>query len=195
MNNLEELIDFVRFTHEIRSVRRAMMFEGNSNENDMEHQYQLALVGWFLADNDELKLDKNKLVSLALVHDIAEVYAGDLIAFASPKDRKEQKKREKDAILKLQERWPSFSSMHELIEEYEHLSTEESKFIYALDKLLPMINNYIFEGKAWKKHNITLEKLKDTKKNKVSISNEVDRYYREIIKLFERKPELFGIKK
>jgi putative hydrolase of HD superfamily len=194
MSSLDQLIDFVKFTHEIRNVRRAMIFEDARHENDAEHGYQLALVAWFLVDNDNLNLNKYKAIGLAIVHDIAEAYAGDTTAFANAKDRAEQARREKRAIEKLKESWPTFTSLHDLIEEYEVGITTEAKFVSALDKLLPMINNYIFEGKAWKEQGITLNRVKEIKLGKIDISPEINEYYKDILKILEQKPELFGVK-
>src|SRR5438270_4152305 len=106
MNDLSKLLDFVRFTHQIRNVRRAIILEDDIHENDMEHQYQTALVAWFIIENDNLPLDKFKCVGLAMVHDIAEIYAGDIIFFASKKDHEAQDKREQEAVKKLQKQWP-----------------------------------------------------------------------------------------
>lgn len=187
------MLDFVRFTHEIRNVQRAILLETvNRHENDAEHSYQLALVTWFLIENDGLQLDKFRCVAMALVHDVAEAYAGDTIAFASDQDLAAQKKREAAAAIKLREQWPGFKSLHSLIEEYEKHETPEGRFVYSLDKLIPILNNYLYEGKIWKKEGITLDRLREIKVGKVDISAEVNKYYQEIIKILEREPNLFG---
>ena len=191
--DLEKLLNFVRFTHEIRNVQRAILLETvNRHENDAEHGYQLALVAWFLIENNGLQLDKFRCVAMALVHDLAEAYAGDTIAFASEKDLAAQKQKEKEAIAKLRENWPDFGSLHELIEEYEHHETPEGRFVYSLDKLVPILNNYLYEGKIWKKEGITLDRLKAIKIGKVDISAEVNGYYQALIKVLEHEPNLFG---
>ena len=187
-----ELIQFVRFTHEIRKVKRAVLLETNeAHENDAGHCYQLALVGWFLIDNDNLSLDRYRVVGMAMVHDIAEAYAGDVTAFASAQERAAHIKREKAAIQKLRQNWPNFTSLHELIDEYEAHTTPEAQFVYALDKLLPMINNYLFEGRAWKQQGITLDKVKTIKVGKVDVSEPINEYYVSVVKILEANPGLF----
>jgi putative hydrolase of HD superfamily len=196
VSDLDKLVEFVRFTHQIRLVQRQMLFEDEDRyENDAEHGYQTAMVAWFLIDNDNLKLDKFKAAAIAMVHDVTEVYAGDLIFSADDKAQTEQAKKEKEAIQKLKERWPNFKSMHELIDEYEGLKSEEAKFVYALDKFLPLVNHYLYDAKAYKKHGITLEDVKHGKTDKVKISPEIYKYYEQIIKIFEQHPEFFGAKK
>jgi putative hydrolase of HD superfamily len=194
--DLDKLIEFVKFTHKIRSVQRQMLFiDENRHENDAEHGYQMALVAWFLIDEDNLKLDKFKAAAMAMVHDVAEVYAGDIIFSASEGDLAEQAKREKEAIARLKKEWPSFKSMHELIAEYEGLKSEEAKFIYALDKFLPLVNHYLYDAKAYKKHGISFDDVVRTKTEKVKLSPEVYKYYEQIMKIFEQHPEFFEAKK
>lgn len=192
MKDIERLIDFVRFSHEVRNVKRAMVFEDNYRENDMEHQYQLALVSWFLIENDNLNLDKRKVIALAIIHDTLEAYAGDTIAFADKKTLVSKAEKEATAVQKLKETWPTFSSLHELIDEYEARQTPEAKFVYAMDKLLPIINNYLFDGKAWKNHKVTLEKMKSIKTGEIDANEDVNEYYEELLKILEQRPELFG---
>src|SRR5436190_1301592 len=139
--NLDTLLDFVRFTHEIREIKRTIHFSRDKEqENDMEHMYQLALVVWFLIENDKLPLDKFRCVGLALVHDMVEVHAGDVSAHLPGAYQPERRKIEVLAAKKLKKQWPSFKSMHDLIEEYEALISPEAKFVYAMDKLIPILN-------------------------------------------------------
>lgn len=182
----------MKFTHEIRNVRRAMIFEDDLHENDAEHGYQLALVAWFLIDKDKLSLDKYRCACMAMVHDVIEVYSGDTIAFAAENVIAVQATKEKEAVDKLKEQWPSFKSMQNLVDEYEKRETPESKFVYALDKLLPIINNYLFGGKAWKEHSVSFDKMKSIKVGKVDLSKDVNSYYKNLLKVLEQNPNLFG---
>lgn len=195
-SDIEQLIGFVNFTHKIREVERAVLLGSlTRHENDAEHCYQLALVAWFLADAHQLNLDKNKVVGLALVHDVVEAYAGDMTAFAPPDQRALHSAREKQAAERLQAEWPSFISLHELIAEYEARETDEATFIYALDKLLPIINNYLNDGLAWKQQGVTFEHMKAIKTGKIDTSDLVKEYYVLLLELLEQKPDLFGAAK
>ena len=69
--SLNNLLGFVAFTHDIRSVKRAMWVKGEGQfENDSEHSYQLAMVVLYIAENDRQQIDVYKAMGLALVHDI-----------------------------------------------------------------------------------------------------------------------------
>ncbi|HSX18412.1 MAG TPA: HD domain-containing protein [Candidatus Saccharimonadales bacterium] len=191
--DLKTLLDFVKFTHEIREVTRTIHFEHDKRqENDMEHGYQLALVAWFLIENDKLPLDKFRCVGMALVHDTIEVYSGDVSAHLPGAYHPSRKKNEALAAAKLKKRWPNFKSLHDLVDEYEALQTPEAVFVYALDKLIPIINIYLYGGRSWHLMDISLDDLKRIKVGKVDISAEINKYYQEFLKILERQPELFG---
>ncbi|MGC1176847.1 MAG: HD domain-containing protein, partial [Candidatus Saccharimonadales bacterium] len=80
--DINNLIDFVDFSHDIRNVKRVMWVKDQEEfENDSEHAYQLALTALYIIESDKLALNSFKAMSLALVHDILEVYAGDTPVF------------------------------------------------------------------------------------------------------------------
>jgi putative hydrolase of HD superfamily len=190
--DLDNLIDFVKFTHQIRQVKRAIVLDDDAHENDMEHQYQMAVTALFIIDINNLKLDKYKCMALGLVHDTVEVYAGDISFFAANKDLNVKAQQEKDAVKKIKTNWPTNTTMHELIDEYESRKTPEAKFVYALDKLVPEINNYLYEGKAWKAQGITIDRVINAKKGKVDIDPTIAKYHQQIMKAFKEHPEYFG---
>jgi putative hydrolase of HD superfamily len=186
----------MKLTHEIRNVRRAISLETDLRmENDSEHMYQLALTAWFLIEKDKLKLDKNKAVAMALVHDIVEIYTGDIPTYAAEHSSPTKAINERLAASRLKKEWPQFKSLHQLIHEYEEREVPEAKFVYALDKLLPMINNYLYGGRVWRKQGLSLDWLKASKAGKVDMSPEVLRYYQQVLKLLESNPKLFGNKR
>lgn len=193
--DLDQLLDFVKFTHEIRNVRRAVLLEDDSRqENDAEHMYQLALTVWFLIEKDNLKLDKFRAVGLALVHDIVEVYAGDVPSYLPEHSHPSKAENERLAAARIKREWRTFKSLNSLIHEYEERQTPEAKFVYALDKLIPVVNNYLYDGRVWRKVGLDLDWLKSSKAGKVDESADVHAYYKEMLKLLEKQPELFGAK-
>ena len=102
---LESLIDFINFTHEFREViRYGGTRLGKKVENDAEHSYQLAMVTWFLIDQDKLKLNKELCFMYALAHDLVEIYAGDTFAF-DKKHNLSKQKREREALKKIERRF------------------------------------------------------------------------------------------
>lgn len=195
MPKINKALEFSELLNKFRSVERAVLVNGEDRmENDVEHSYFLAMLAWYIADANKLDLDKNLLLKYALIHDFVEVHAGDTYIYSEDEAYKKSKiERESKAMKKLKEDVREFNELHELIEEYEKKKDRESRFIYALDKIQPVINIYLDGGKTWKLKNITLKMLVDHKKEKVRISSEVETYFDELIALLGgREKELFN---
>lgn len=183
------IIDFI-------SIERLIFLPDRSwtdrKENNAEHSYSLALAAWFLSSYFS-HLDKDLLIRYALVHDLVEVHAGDEQAIGRSAAADEEKaKRERQALTKLIKDWPDFSDMTDHIKAYEKRSDPESRFIYALDKLMPMLLNILSEGKTIKAYNFTLDEILTSKDAKIAESPEVYELwtaYREYIK---SSPHLFN---
>jgi putative hydrolases of HD superfamily len=190
---LTDLIKFTQLTLDIRSVKRAVYVPGeNQYENDSEHGYQVALLALYIIQYQKLELDTFKAMVLAIVHDVVEVYAGDTHAFGDQAELDTKVEREQQAQVKLKQLWPEVPLLHDLIEEYETKSSPESRFIYALDKITPMINSYLDGGRNWKELELSLEEHQRVVKNKIDQDATVQSYYEDIIDFLATKPELFS---
>ena len=188
----EQLIDFVNFTHEFREVVRIARSPNSKRyENDAEHSYQLAMVAWFLIEQDKLKLNKKKCLMYTLSHDLVEIYAGDTYIF-DKKKVSTQRKREKEALRKIKKRFPSFKSLIKVIEGYEKRKDAESRFVYALDKIITPIQIYLEDGKLWHQHKISYDQVIKHKNTKILVSKNVNKYWQELLQEFTKnKKKLF----
>lgn len=185
---LDNIFRFIRLTHDFQKVERMPYVKGEKRkENDVEHCYQLAMLGWYIAVSNKLPLDVNKVVKYGMLHDMVEVYAGDTYIFDSDQSVHESKlEREHQALLRLKDEFPEFSEMTDLIEQYESRADEESKFIYALDKLIAPLNIYLDDGRIWKDMKVTFDQLIENKTPKVKAHSEVDKYFQQLKLLLER---------
>lgn len=189
MRYLDDILKFSDLLNRFRKVERMLFVNNQSrNENDVEHSYQLALLAWYIIDSRKLDLDINLVIKYSLVHDLVEVYSGDTWLYS--KDKKlfsSKESREKEAQSLLKKEFSEFSQMHELIEEYEKKSNPESRFVYALDKIQPILNIYLDNGRTWKERGVTLDMLIDMKKDKVKMDHNVEVYFNELIDLLKKK--------
>ncbi len=193
MTDLKELLKFIDFTHRFQLIKRQLLVTGEErNENDAEHSFQLALVGWYLIEQEKLKLDVNKVIQYALLHDLVEVYAGDLPFdqfFQDQIGSKEAKvKREKLAHDQIKRDFPDFASLDSVITGYEQKSDSESCFVYALDKVLPVLNIYLDQGKSWKRDQVTLSMLR-IKDQQVALSEVVTQIWQKVVVLLEKEEQ------
>lgn len=190
--NLPSLLKFVELTNEFQQVKRAVLVRHEDRqENDLEHSGQLALIALYVCDTAKLPLNRGLVLEYALVHDLVEAYAGDT-HFYDAAGRVDKKAREETARLKLQEKFPEFPRLHELIIAYEERHDEESKFVYALDKLLPILNIYLDNGRTWQVDGISFDALATHKAAPISVSPDIKAYYDQLLEILERNRHLFS---
>lgn len=162
--NIKEFLKFLKFTEQFRSTKRAIFaVDEDRMENDTEHSYQLAMVTWYVIENENFKLDSNLAIKYALVHDLEEALNGDVHIF-DDKGREDKEAKEIEAMKKIKALFPSWKSYKKLSLAYKKQTDEESKFVNGLDKILPVLNIYLDNGRSWKKENIPLSKLVDNKR-------------------------------
>ena len=188
----EQLMDFVKFMEEFRYVAR---YEGSKLgkkvESSAEHSYQVAMVAWFLIEQDKLNLNKELCFMYALAHDLVEVYAGDTFIFDQTQVSS-QHQRERQALVKIKKRFSKFKNLLKIIQNYEKKKDPESKFIYALDKIIPPIQIYLEGGTLWHEKKVSFEEVPKNKNKKIALSPVVDAYWQELLKEFSlNKKKLF----
>jgi len=194
MSGLESIFKVIKLTNDFRRVRRTINVVGeNRLENDSEHSYQLAILAWYLIESNGWSLDKDLAIKYCLIHDLTEVYAGDVDPHTANRQEKEAKAlREAEAAKMIEERLPECPSISMLIQQYEKKKDPESKFVYALDKIQPILNVFLDSGDYYHKYNVTFEKWFDYNRDKISVSPEVTVYFEELVKFLETRKELFA---
>ncbi|HUC89762.1 MAG TPA: HD domain-containing protein [Patescibacteria group bacterium] len=190
--DIHRLLDLQLFMLQFRDIERVvyMPHKTEQRENDVEHSYSLAMMAWFLAQYFP-NLNKDRLIRYAMVHDLVEVHAGDTYVFAQDESISTKAERERAALEQIKKDWPDFPELTQEIETYEAKKDEESKFIYALDKIMPIMLNYLGKGHGWHKHQVTIEVLHQNKKDKVSVSPAINDYYNQLYALLRQNPGFF----
>jgi putative hydrolase of HD superfamily len=191
--DIQRLIDLQTLLHQFHAIQRSIHLPGDTPrpETDTEHTYTLAMTAWFLAQYFP-ELDTNVCVRLALVHDLVEIYAGDTSAYDTSTHMHTKQDREKAAVERLAQEWRhDFPELVQAIGAYETRQTAESCFVYALDKLMPPIVNFMSQGISWKKDRITLGMLEANKTPKIQESPQVLEYYTELLVILHQNPAYF----
>jgi putative hydrolase of HD superfamily len=170
---LEQVLKFEELLHSFALVERVVHIKGrDARENDAEHSYFLPMLAWYVIDAFSLQLDTAKIIRYALVHDLVEVYAGDTYIY-DVEARKTKHEREEKARLQIAKEFPEFTDMNESIEAYESQQDAESRFVYALDKLEPIIANYMQKGRTWKEMGVTFTEFVENKRPKTAQVEEI----------------------
>jgi putative hydrolase of HD superfamily len=127
-------------------VERAPRYPDGDRETDVEHSFHLALSTIELAANYYPELDTGLITQFSLVHDLPELYTGDVWTFnISDEDRAKKELTEKAAIDQLLDELPPHVA--QLLERYEAQQEPEARFVRFVDKILPAIIN-IMAGDA-----------------------------------------------
>ncbi len=186
---LEKLLGFAKMLNELQAVERVIRVKNADRwENDMEHSYHLAMLAWYIIDSQKLSLDREKVFRYALAHDLVEVYAGDTYLFSEDKELLDSKpERERLAAERLAKEFPEVPEMHDAIFRYVRKDDPESRFVYALDKIEPIIKLYLDGGRTWKEMHVTLDMAYESKKDKVALSPEIKAYFDEMMVLLRKE--------
>ncbi len=178
----------LQFSHVERRVHRKH-HDAVIYENDTEHSYNLAVTAWFLCGWFP-DLDRDKVIRYALAHDFVEVHAGDTFIYADAAELATKEAREKEALSQLTHEWGDFEELYKTIALYEKRDDSESRFVYALDKIMPIMLVYIHDGYSWKVDEVTAKMLYDAKIDKVNLSPEIKPYFDQLHSLLLAHPEI-----
>lgn len=152
MERLEQIAKFCELIDKEKFVqRRTYLTDGERFENDAEHAWHMAVMALLLSDYSNEKVDVLKVVSILLVHDLVEVYAGDTFAY-DEEGKKSQRQRELEAADKLFSQLPVdlCKKIRDLWDEFEQWETPEAKFAHTLDNFQPLMLQHASKGRAWK---------------------------------------------
>jgi putative hydrolase of HD superfamily len=159
----EGLIDVARLTLAFARINRVTTHEdGVRLESDTDHTVMLSLCACALADAlYKDTLDLGKVAQFAIVHDLVEVYAGDVNTInISKEDRKLKEEREEASLAKITSQFSSiYPWIPETIAAYERRDTKEAVFVKILDKGMAKITNTLNNGVALKKLGTTEEEI------------------------------------
>jgi 5'-deoxynucleotidase YfbR-like HD superfamily hydrolase len=125
--------------------------DGATPESDTDHTVMLSVVGCALASYVAPNLDPGQVAQFALVHDLVEVYAGDVNTFGPSADIARQGKAEREhaALERLAHEFgATFPWVPARIAQYESRATPEARFVWAIDKLLPAVVNVTNGGSS-----------------------------------------------
>ena len=149
------------------------------------------MMGWYLNISGHLGYDTDKLVRYALIHDLAEAYAGDVSALDA-KARIGKPQREEVALKRNAREFPLAETIVDTVRGYEALIDDEAKFIYALDKLMPMVMVYLADGRTWREDNQGFKLMHECQSPKIALSEPVSQLYDQLKILLLSQPQLFG---
>ena len=177
-------------------VERIPRYDEKTRENDAEHSFMLSLVATELAS--ELygeEMNSGLITQYAMVHDLIEVKTGDVATFHyDANDMAAKHATEQAALEELLNELPPYTA--QLLRDYEDQKTPESRFVKAVDKLLPVIVDILGCGKKVMKEDYGVTNIVDLKKSYLKLHNRIATSFAEfpqIVEAHELLCELFAI--
>lgn len=169
MQDITTILQFVKFLNTFRDLKRKIHFSHDTiPEDDAQHSWQLAVVSWYIIAYKKWPLSIEKCLQFALVHDLVELYAGDVDAiYRTAEDQVHKIEAEKAALTKLIHDYPDAQALWDILIEYEACESEEAIFIYSLDKILASMNIANDRGYEWKMRNHSMHDIISMKESKV----------------------------
>lgn len=144
---LEKILEFIHEAEKLKKEMRHSWLSDGRQESVAEHSWRTALMALLLNPELENKIDINRALKMAVVHDISEIFTGDTPAF-NIQEKQKTKEKEREFILGFEEKY-GLEGIAELWLEYEEMKTPEGKFIKALDKLEVRIQHDEADMKTW----------------------------------------------
>jgi putative hydrolase of HD superfamily len=140
--------------------RRSYLTDGSRHENDAEHMWHLAMFVLVLAEHAGEPIDVTKVLKMVLVHDIVEIDAGDVFVYDEAAHATKAT-LELAAAERLYGLLPpdQGAELRALWDEFEEKVSPEARFAAAVDRLQPLLLNLSTQGRSWREHGITADRV------------------------------------
>jgi len=174
MSNLKNSVDFIKEIEKLKSVTRFNRTLDGRFENSAEHSWQGAIAAIVLQDYYPEKLKMEKVISMLLIHDLGEIYAGDTWVFDDEK-KVHSHDRELESIEKTMSLLPEekYLNMKNLWLEFEKGQSAEARYARVIDALVPLINHLEVSELNYNPDNISADMVLEKKKFIKSESEEL----------------------
>ncbi|SRR5579883_162520 len=182
MKNISRVYQLILEMNKLKLVFRNTSTLPERKESTAEHSWSASMITLILMD--ELKkefgnIDELKTIKLALIHDIVEIYAGDVMAF-DIEARKNKEKIEAEALKKLMAINPEFGKqLHDLWYEFEDKKSIEAKIAKAADAICPIFQR-LQSKQSYIPFNLTIADLEKTKYPHFIFSQTFDSLYQNL---------------
>ncbi len=180
---LEQQITFIMEIDKLKTIlRQTSLMDNSRRENSAEHSWHLAVMALTLGEYAPPHTDMTHVIKMVLVHDIVEIDAGDTFAYDA-QGYTDKNEREEQAAARIFGLLPDEQrdQLTALWHEFEAVSTPESRFANALDRLEPLLGNYMTGGGSWHKAGVTLAKIQKRMEPIAAVSTELGDYVQHIL--------------
>ncbi len=162
---LQESYSLISELSKLKLVFRNTVTHSERQESTAEHSWSASMIVMILMaqlKEEFAAIDELRAIKLALIHDIVEIYAGDVFAF-DVDARKNKEQVEIDALHDIIGLCPTFGEqLKHLWYEFEHRETLEAQIAKAADAMCPIFQR-LHAKQSYIPFHITLVNLEQTK--------------------------------
>jgi len=153
---LASQIKFITEADKLKSIyRQTLITDKSRNETSAEHSWHLALMAMTLIEYSANPVDLDRVIKMAMVHDLVELYAGDTPAFADtiPEDKLAEEQAAADKLFALLPA-DQAAEYRGLWEEFDEMKTPDAMYAASVDRVQPLLSNHLTDGHSWVKFNV-----------------------------------------
>ncbi len=162
MDRFKRQMEFLIEISKMKSIyRQSVYYEDNKikRENDAEHSWHMCMYAVVLEEYAPKGTDISKCIKMMLIHDLVEIYAGDTYLY-DEKGNADKAERERNAADKLYAMLgEQGDELKALWYEFEENESLEAQFANTLDRLQPLLLNYLTEGCKWKENGVHISQV------------------------------------
>lgn len=142
MDKINKQVKFIGEIEKLKTITRFNKTLDGRFENSSEHSWQVALVAIILKEYYPYELNLEKVISMLLIHDLGEIYAGDTWAF-DDEGKQYSHDKELKSIEETLKVLPDKQRMYmkNLWLEFEKGDSKEARYARVIDALVPLINH------------------------------------------------------
>jgi putative hydrolase of HD superfamily len=158
---LQRQVEFILEIDKLKTVlRQTYLMDGSRRENSAEHTWHLTVMALVLSEYANAPVNVLQVLKMLVVHDIVEIDAGDTYIY-DERASLDKAAREEAAADRLFGLLPAdqAAELRALWNEFEQRQTPEARFAAALDRLMPLLHNYHTQGKSWRAHGVTADRV------------------------------------
>ncbi len=157
---IQQVFQFGVMLDKLKAITRKTKPVGlDRYENSAEHSWQICVMACLFASESKLQIDIGRVVELLLVHDIPEIEVGDQIVYAGKSAA--QADAEREGALRLFNTLPETQAQWAFArwEEFETRQSNEAIFAYAIDRMMPILQNLQNGANSWRENNVALQQI------------------------------------
>ncbi len=149
------ILDFFKTAANLKKISRQGWIDKldiKNPESVADHSYSMAVMSMMISDLENY--NSEKIMKMALLHDLAESKIGD----HTPEqlDKKEKMELENNAFHKIIENLPDLikSQYLQIWQEYQENSSPESKMVHQIDRLEMALQAKVYEKEGYSKEKL-----------------------------------------